>query len=275
MQLMPPDRPACTRIVRLGYRRVMNERTYETGELKAISYARVSTGSQAASGLGTDAQHRAVDREAAARGWQVVERITDDAVSGRTPAAYRPLLRAALEQLRDGHVQVLAVARSDRLARSTIDLLRLYERAETEGWTLAALDAPMGVDGPECRMYIGFRALIAEFEADMARARTTEALETARLRGVRFGRPSRHSESTKKLASRLRSAGHSVAQIAAALTHAGIATPTGNTTWSRSSAQSLLRTIDYDTAARANAQAHQQALTRSHNSNDAPSWPAA
>ena len=237
----------------------MNKRSCESGEIAAISYARVSTGSQAASGLGTDAQHRAVDQEAAARGWQVVERITDAAVSGKTPTEHRPLLRAALEQLRGGRVQVLAVARSDRLARSTIELLRLYERSQTEGWTLAALDAPMGIDGPECRMYIGFRALIAEFEADMARARTTEALEIARQRGTRFGRPSRHSEATKKLAARLRSTGHSVAQIAAALTDAGIATPTGSTTWSRSSAKSLLRTIDHDAAARANAQAHQQA----------------
>ena len=253
----------------------MNERTYVSGELKAISYARASTGSQAASGLGTDAQHRAVGEEAAARGWQVVERITDDAVPGRTPAEHRPLLRAALEQLRDGRVQILAVARSDRLARSTIELLRLYERSQAEGWTLAALDHPLGVGGPEFRMYIGVRALVAEFEADMARARTTEALQTARLRGVRFGRPSRHSEPTKKFAARLRSAGHSVAQIAAALTDAAIATPTGSTTWSRASAQSLLRTIDHDTAARANVRRHQQAQQRSDNGSDAPGRPAA
>ncbi|WP_419910361.1 recombinase family protein [Candidatus Poriferisodalis sp.] len=247
------------------------ENTPETDVLKAISYARVSTGAQAASGLGTDAQHRAVDRAAAAHGWQIVERITDDAVSGKTPTERRPLPQAALEQLNDGHLQVLAVARSDRLARSTIELLRLYERSQAEGWTLAVLDFPAGLSGPEGRMCIGFRALVAEFEADMARIRTTEALEIARLRGTRFGRPSRHSETTKQLASRLRSAGHSLAQIAAALTDADIATPTGNTTWTRSSARSLLRTINHDAAAQANAQAHQQALTHPDNDGDPPS----
>lgn len=244
--------------------------TSETGVLKAISYARVSTGSQAASGLGIDAQHRAVDRAAAANGWQIVERITDDAVSGTTPAEHRPLLQAALEQLKDGHVQVLAVARTDRLARSTIELLRLYERSQAEGWMLAALDFPADLSGPEGRMCIGFRALVAEFESDMAAIRTTEALETARLRGTRLGRPSRHSEHTKQLAARLRSTGHSLAEIAAALTQAGIATPTGNTTWTRSSARSLLRTIEHDAAAQAHAQAHQHALTRTDNDRNPP-----
>ncbi len=271
MQLMPPEGPACARIVHFRHSPDMNELTYEPGEFKAISYARVSTDSQAASGLGIDAQHRAVDRAAAAQGWQIVDRITDDAVSGKTPTEHRPLLQAALAQLKDGRAQVLAVARSDRLARSTIELLRLYERSQAEGWTLAVLDFPAGLSGPEGRMCIGFRALVAEFESDMARIRTNEALEIARLRGTRFGRPSRHSEPTKQLASRLRSAGHSLAQIAAALTDAGIATPTGGTAWSRSSARSLLRTIDHDTAARANAQAHQQALTRPDNDGDPPS----
>lgn len=67
----------------------MIERTYASPCRRVISYARASTGAQAQSGLGIDAQHQAVDREAAARGWQVIERITDDAVSGTTPTERR------------------------------------------------------------------------------------------------------------------------------------------------------------------------------------------
>lgn len=233
----------------------MKKRTYATTRVRVISYARVSTSAQAASGLGTDAQHQAVEREAQQRGWQVIDQITDEAISGTTPSERRPLLRTALERLRSGDAEVLAVARADRLARSTIELLRLYERAEAEGWTIVALDAPADLSGPEGRMLIGVRAVFAEFEADMARARTKDALHAARLRGQRFGRPSRHTQATKELASRLRDSGHSLGQIAAALTSAGIATPSGNTVWSRSSVQSLLRTIGHDEAARAQAQA--------------------
>ena len=236
----------------------MTERTYATPIPRVISYARVSTGAQAESGLGTDAQHHAVDREAAARGWQVIERITDDAVSGTTPTQRRPRLRAALERLGRGDADVLAAARGDRLARSTIELLQLYERAEAEGSELLTLDAPAGLAGPESRLFIGVRAIIAEFEAAMARARTTDALHAARLRGQRLGRPSRHAEATKALAAQLRSAGHSLSHIAAALTDADIPTPTGKTTWSRSSAASLMRTIDHDAAAQAHRQARQQ-----------------
>ncbi|WP_419920219.1 recombinase family protein [Candidatus Poriferisodalis sp.] len=237
----------------------MSERTYASPCMRVISYARVSTDAQAESGLGTDAQHHAVSLAAAQRGWRVISRITDESVSGTTPARRRPHLRAALELLTNGGADVLAVARSDRLARSTIDLLRLYERAEAEGWTLVALDAPDGLGHPESRLFVGIRAVIAEFEAGMARARTVEALEAARRRGRRLGRPSRHAESTKALCAQLRSADHSLGQIAAALTNAEIPTPTGNTAWSRSSVASLLRTIELDNKAHANARAHRQA----------------
>ncbi|MXV86116.1 MAG: resolvase [Acidimicrobiales bacterium] len=221
--------------------------------LRAVSYARVSTGAQAQSGLGTDAQHGAVDREAHARGWRVVARITDDAVSGAIPTSQRPKLAAALAKLTSGKLDVLAVARSDRLARSTIELLQLHERAQAEGWTLAALDTPVDLTGHEGQLYIGIRALFAEFEAAMAGARTSEALEVARSRGVRLGRPSQHADTTKALAAALRVDGRSYGQIAVALTEAGIFTPSGNTEWSRSSVQSLLRTIEHDRQARAHA----------------------
>lgn len=224
--------------------------------LRAVSYARVSTGAQAQSGLGTDAQHRSVDREARARGWKVVARITDGAVSGAIPTSQRPKLAAALAQLASGRLDVLAVARSDRLARSAIELLQLHERAQAEGWTLAALDTPVDLTGHEGQLYIGIRALFAEFEAAMAGTRTSEALQVARQRGVRLGRPSQHDEATKQLAAGLRADGHSYGQIATALTQTGTATPSGNPQWSRSSVQSLLRTIEHDRQARTHAQQH-------------------
>ena len=224
--------------------------------LRAVSYARVSTGAQAQSGLGTDAQHQAVEREAHTRGWKVVVRITDDAVSGAIPTSQRPKLAAALAQLACGRLDVLAVARSDRLARSTIELLQLHERAQAEGWTLAALDTPVDLTGHEGQLYIGIRALFAEFEAAMAGTRTSEALDIARQRGVRLGRPSRHSETTKALAAHLRADGQSYGQIAAELTEAGICTPNGNAEWTRSSVQSLLRTIEHDRQAQKRAERH-------------------
>lgn len=227
--------------------------------LRVVSYARVSTGAQAQSGFSTDAQHQAVGREALLRGWQVAERITDDAVSGTVPAQRRPKLAAALDRLARGRLDVLVVARSDRLARSLLELLHLHERAQDEGWTLVALDLPVGIAGPEGRLFIGLRGLVAEFEAAMARARTTDALAVVRSRGVRLGRPSRHGKATKELAARRRAEGASHGQIAAELTSLGIPTPTGKTVWTRSSAQSLLRTVAHDAAACARAEAHRKA----------------
>ncbi|WP_420436804.1 recombinase family protein [Candidatus Poriferisodalis sp.] len=253
----------------------MNNHSYSSDPVRVISYARVSSGAQAESGLGTDAQHHAVDRGAAVRGWRVIDRITDEAVSGSVPTQRRPRLRSALEQLARGDAEVLVVARSDRLARTMLELLRLYERAESEGWMLVCLDAPFDVESPESRLFIGVRAAIAEFEAAMAKARTAEALGVARLRGVRSGRPSKHSEATKQLAAQLRAAGCSLAEIAAALTDVGVVTPAGNDTWSRSSVQSLLRTVNLDNQARANAEAHRRAHTGRDPDTEAPQQRAA
>ena len=87
--------------------RSVNERTYVTESKRVISYARVSTGAQAATGLSIDAQHRAVAAAAAARGWRVVERVTDEAVSGSVPVDERPGLGTALTQLGHGAADVL------------------------------------------------------------------------------------------------------------------------------------------------------------------------
>ena len=220
--------------------RSVNERTYEQDSKRVISYARVSTGAQAATGLSIDAQHRAVAEASAARGWRVVERVTDEAASGSLPADERPGLRAVLAQLEQGRADVLMATRVDRLARDTLITLQLFDRAERLGWELITLDAPEGTKTHDGRLLVGVLAVIAAHEAGSARARTIAALQTARRNGTRLGRPSRQSEDARVLATQLRAEGCSFREIAAALEVAGIVTATGKTTWHHSSVSALL-----------------------------------
>ena len=219
----------------------MNERTYEPESKRVISYARVSTGTQAATGLSIDAQHRAVADASAARGWRVVERVTDEAVSGSVPVDERPGLRAALAQLDQGNAEVLVATRVDRLARDPLATLQLFDRAERLGWELITLDAPEGNKTHDGRLLIGILAVIAAHEAGSARARTVAALQPAQRNGTRLGRPSRQSEDARILARQLHADGYSLRDIAAALEVAGILTATGKTTWHHSSVAELLK----------------------------------
>lgn len=221
--------------------RSVNERTYEQDSKRVISYARVSTGAQAATGLSIDAQHRAVAEAAAARGWRVVKRITDEAVSGSVPVDERPGLGAALAQLEQGGADVLVATRVDRLARDTVATLQLFDRAERLGWELITLDAPEGTKTQDGRLLVGVLAVIAANETGSARARTIAALQTARRNGTPLGRPSNQSEQARALAKQLHAEGYSLREIAAALEVAGILTATGETTWHHSSVAALLK----------------------------------
>ena len=211
---------------------------------RVISYARVSTGTQAATGLSIDAQHRAVADASNAHGWQVIERVTDEAVPGQVPADERPGLRAALARLDRGDADMLIATRIDRLGRDTLETLLLFDRAERSGWELITLDAPQGTTTHDGRLLVGVLAVIAAHEAGSARARTAAALQSAQRSGTQLGRPSRQPEQARTLAQQLHAEGHSLRGIAAALEAAGILTATGKTTWHPSSVATLLTDTD-------------------------------
>ncbi len=157
------------------------------------------------------------------------------------PVDVRPGLGAALGQLELGEADMLVATRVDRLARNTLETLRLFDRAERLGWELITLDAPDGVRTRGGRLLVGTLAVIAAHEAGMAQDRTKTALQTARRNGTRLGRPSRQPEDARILATKLRAEGYSLREIAAALEAAGILTATGKTTWHHSSVAALLK----------------------------------
>lgn len=208
---------------------------------RVISYARVSTGTQAASGLSIDAQHRAIADASDARGWRVVECVTDEAISGTVPADERHGLGTALTQLDQGQADTLIATSVDRLARDTLETLLLFDHAERSGWQLITLDAPEGVRTRGGRLLVGMLAVIAAHEAGMAQDRTKAALQTARRNGTRLGRPGSQPEEARTLATQLHADGYSLREIAVALEVAGILTATGKTTWHHSSVAALLK----------------------------------
>lgn len=128
-----------------------------TERCRAITYARVSTTEQAASGLGLAAQRSAISHHVDAHGWQICQEIIDDGVSGTTGVDKRPALSEARCALDRSDADVLIVAKLDRLSRSMSDFARLAQRAIDRKWAIVALD--IGVDdltvGGACRQYDG------------------------------------------------------------------------------------------------------------------------
>jgi DNA invertase Pin-like site-specific DNA recombinase len=144
--------------------------------MQIVSYLRVSTARQGASGLGLEAQRAAVQGFAAAGGHTVVAELLEVESGGK---ADRPQLAAALATCRL-HRATLVIAKLDRLARNVAFIANLMDG----GVEFVACDMPHAN-----RLTLHLLAAIAEHEREMISQRTKAALAAAKARGVRLGNP--------------------------------------------------------------------------------------
>ncbi len=139
-----------------------------------VAYFRVSTRRQGASGLGLEAQKKAVTELVASRKGRLVAEHTE-VESGKVNE--RPELAAAIAASRRQKC-TLVVAKLDRLSRSMSFTAQLLD----SGIDFLACDNPFAN-----RLTLHIMAAIAEHERMMVSARTREALKAAKERGVELG----------------------------------------------------------------------------------------
>ena len=216
---------------------------------RVIAYLRVSTAEQGKSGLGLEAQRQALRVEAARRGWSDVEFIADDGFSAKNLT--RPGIENALAKLTGGSRNTLLVAKLDRISRSLFDFTGLLERARREGWTLVALDAPVDPSSPSGEMLVNLLAAFAQFERRLVGQRTRAALQVAKGRGQRLGRPVDLPDAVRRRIVQQRQAGASLYQIADALTAGEVPTARGGLRWYASTVRGVLVSVEADRAAQA------------------------
>ncbi len=178
--------------------------------LRAVLYARVSTTHQSA-----DMQVEALRAEAARRGWQVVAECVDEGWSGRKDR--RPQLDRAMELIRSGQADVLAVWKFDRFARSVRHLLRVLDELRERNVRFLSLTEAIETDSAFGRAIFTIISAIGELEADLCRERVTTSVRSAIARGQRWGRPRRTTDETVAKACELRAAGRSWRQVAMAI----------------------------------------------------------
>lgn len=152
-----------------------------------IAYVRVSTDEQATSGLGLEAQEATLRRAFEYRGWQLVEVVRDEGITGST--LNRPGLRHALEQIVAGDADGLVVAKLDRLTRSMRDFCEIVDWFEEAGASLVMLEPEVDTSAPQGRAMAHVMVAFAQLEREMIGERTKVALAAKRARGEATGRP--------------------------------------------------------------------------------------
>src|SRR5919205_1968308 len=141
-----------------------------------VSYLRVSTDRQGRSGLGLEAQRKAVEDFLNGGRWDLIAEFVE-VESGKRDD--RPKLAEALALCRL-HNATLVIAKLDRLSRDAAFLLGLQKA----GVRFVAADMPEANE-----LVVGIMAVVAQAERKMISARTKAALAAAKVRGVRLGKP--------------------------------------------------------------------------------------
>lgn len=206
--------------------------------MKIIGYLRVSTREQADSGLGLDAQRRAISDEAERRGWEV-EWLVDEGRSARN--LNRPALTSALASLARGEASALVVAKLDRLSRSVSDFATVLATAGKQRWAVVALDLGVDTTTPAGELVAGVMMVIAQWERRIIGVRTREAMAEAKANGQRFGRSRVTPPETVARIMRERSSGQSFNAIAQRLDLDNLPTPGGGLRWYPSTVQRIYK----------------------------------
>lgn len=223
--------------------------------MKIVAYLRVSTARQGSSGLGLDAQTKAISDFVSHRRATIVGTFRE-IESGKNNE--RVELAKALHLCKVTGATLL-ISKLDRLSRNAAFLLTLRD----SGVKFIAADMPDAND-----LTVGVMALVAQQEREAISKRTKEALAAAKARGVRLGNPNgsralrraragnrasvlqiqaRADERAKDLRpiiEELRGDGvESLGALSAALNGRGLLTPRGGM-WHKSSVRLLLDRIE-------------------------------
>lgn len=144
------------------------------GAGRFVSYLRVSTDRQGRSGLGLEAQQKAVADYLNGGDWVLVDEVVEVESGGKND---RPKLQAAIAKCR-AYGAKLVVAKIDRLTRDAGFLYRLRD----SGIEFVAADMPHANE-----FTVNIMAAVADQERKAISTRTIEALAAAKARGVRLG----------------------------------------------------------------------------------------
>jgi DNA invertase Pin-like site-specific DNA recombinase len=169
-----------------------NPPQFQYSDKYAVGYVRVSTSGQARSGLGLEAQRKAIEDFAQREGFTINHWFTEaESGAGSDALEKRPKLSEAIAYARKVRGPVL-VAKLDRLSRDVHFISGLMaHRVEFIVTDLGRQSDPF---------VLHLYAALAEKERHMISERTKAGLQAAKRRGTKLGMSARSKRETKRIA---------------------------------------------------------------------------
>jgi DNA invertase Pin-like site-specific DNA recombinase len=168
-------------------------------------YARVST----LNNQDPEMQLAELREYAGHRGWEVVEKFTDQGISGCQES--RPALNRMMSDACRRRFDAVLVWKIDRFGRSLKHLVNALAELAALGVAFISLRDNIDLSTPSGRLMFQIIGAMAEFERALIQERVRAGLRNARAKGRRLGRP-RVIVDVSKIAS-LRAQGRSWAEI--------------------------------------------------------------
>lgn len=157
----------------------------EPNTLRAVGYVRVSTDKQAGEGVSLDAQAAKVRAMATVQGASLVELVTDAGASGKS--LHREGLSRVLALVASGSVDVVIVAKLDRLTRSVRDLADLLDTFAKYRVSLVSVAESLDTGTAAGRLVLNVMASVSQWEREAIGERTRDALRHKKANGQRVG----------------------------------------------------------------------------------------
>ena len=227
--------------------------------MRAIGYTRVSTDQQADSGVSLDAQRAKLEAMAVVREVELIEVITDAGESAKS--LNRPGMERLLALVDARQVDVVVVAKLDRLTRSVKDLGELLERFQKRGVSLVSVAESLDTNSAAGRLVLNVMGAVSQWEREAIAERTRDALRHKKAtrqayastpygferRGAALIESEQEIGTVRQIRT-WRAAGATLREIAARLTQAGVATKTGRR-WHASTVRAILENSLHKVAA--------------------------
>jgi site-specific DNA recombinase len=219
----------------------------------AIGYVRVSTDKQADRGVSLEAQQEKVRAMATVHGADLAEVVVDAGESAKS--LDRPGLEQVLEMVRAGTIDLVIVAKLDRLTRSVKDLAVLLELFQRRNVSLVSVAESLDTGSASGRLVLNIMVSVSQWEREAIGERTRDAMRHKISRGewignTRFGyrvspdgrrvEPDQNEGNVLNYARRLRQGGKSLREIAVMLNKRGMRTRSG-TAWRHEYVSRILR----------------------------------